>query len=108
MAKYELKTKKNNASVREFLNAVDGETKRKDSLKIVSMMRNASGFRPKMWGGSIIGFGEKHYVYESGTEGDWPVIAFSPRKQNLTLYILCGREWETELLAKLGKHKTGK
>ncbi|MCI0471993.1 MAG: DUF1801 domain-containing protein [Ignavibacteria bacterium] len=108
MAKYELKTKKNDASVEDFLNAVTDEKKRNDSFKILAMMKKASKAKPKMWGGSIIGFGEKHYVYPSGQEGDWPVIAFSPRKQNLTLYILCGRDWEKGLLAKLGKHKTGK
>lgn len=104
----ELKTKKNNASVREFLDSIEDETKRKDCQEIAKMMRKAMGKNGKMWGDSIVGFGEYHYKYESGREGDWMRIGFSPRKQAITLYIMDGFGKYDELMAKLGKHKTGK
>jgi hypothetical protein len=108
MSKYELKTKKTESSVEEFLNNIVDDQKRNDSFVILDMMKKASKSEPKMWGSSIIGFGDYHYKSSSGQEGDWFKIGFSPRKQNLTLYILCGISAEKSLLEKLGKHKTGK
>ena len=104
----ELKTKVNNASVDKFLRGVTDETKREDSYKILEMMKKATKAEPKMWGTSIIGFGEYHYKYESGREGDSPLTGFSPRKQNLTLYISGGFDEHEELLNKLGKYSLGK
>ena len=104
----DVKTKKNEASVEGFLNTIKDEETRNDCFEIVQMMKKASKEEPKMWGSSIIGFGEYHYKYESGREGDTMKIGFSPRKQNITLYILLGADLETPLLKKLGKHTTGK
>jgi hypothetical protein len=104
----ELKTKVNDASVDKFLRGVTDETKREDSYKIVAMMKKATQAEPKMWGTSIIGFGDYHYKYESGREGDYFLTGFSPRKQNLTLYILGGFDEHEELLNKLGKYSLGK
>jgi len=103
----ELKTKLNDASVTDFLNGIKDEGKRADSFEILKMMRQVTKLEPKMWGSSIVGFGNYHYKYKSGREGDWFVIGFSPRKQNLTLYGM-GDWMQTELLKKLGKCKTGK
>ncbi len=105
---YELKTKLNDSSVVEFLNSVQDTKKREDSLKIVDLMREESGEEPQMWGSSIVGFGSYHYKGVSGHEGDSPLVAFSPRKQSLTLYILPGFERYTDLMTQLGKHSTGK
>lgn len=104
----ELKTKVNDASVLEFLGNVPDEKKRQDSLAVLEMMREVTGEEAKMWGTSIVGFGSYHYKYESGREGDMPLVGFSPRKQNLTLYIMPGFDRYEELMAKLGKHTTGK
>lgn len=104
----ELKTQRNDANVEAFLQQVPDEKKRQDSFTILEMMRKVTGAEPRMWGDSIIGFGDYHYVYASGREGDWFCIGFSPRKQNLTLYLTYGFEDGSELLQKLGKHKTGK
>lgn len=104
----ELKTKQNKASVAAFLNAIDDKQKRADAKKIASMMRAATGSRAKMWGTAIVGFGSYHYKYASGREGDWMLVGFSPRKQNLTLYIMPGFSKFDALMAKLGKHSTGK
>ena len=104
----ELKTKLNDASVEDFLNKVEDEQKRKDSFEIIEMMKQVTKEEPKMWGPAIIGFGSYHYKYESGREGDMPIIAFSPRKQNLTLYVGLGDNSENPLLEKLGKFTTGK
>ena len=103
----ELKTKVNDASVAEFLDRVADEVKRKDSQAILEMMRQATKAEPKMWGDSIIGFGSYHYLGKS-SEGDSPLIAFSPRKQALTLYVLGGGREHAELLGQLGKHSRGK
>ena len=108
MAKAELKTKKNEASVEDFLNEIADESVREDAKKISEMMQKATGKQPKMWGANIVGFGEYQYKYASGREGDWMRIGFSPRKQNLTLYIMDGFEKYDELMANLGKYKTGK
>jgi len=104
----ELKTKQTDQSVQKFLNDIPDPVKRKDSKTVAAMMSEISGYKPKMWGPSIVGFGSYHYKYASGQEGDWPLICFSPRKQNLTLYVLSGSDDENELLRKLGKHTTGK
>lgn len=104
----ENKTVKTAASVTAFLNKLTDEQKRKDSYKILEMMREISGEEPKMWGTSIIGFGEYHYKYKLGRKGDFLRIGFSPRKQNLTLYIMPGFDKFQELLSKLGKYTTGK
>ena len=104
----ELKTKENNASVEEFINSVEHKQKRKDSFIILEMMKTITGETPKMWGTSIIGFGSYHYVYPTGREGDWMRIAFSPRKQNIVLYLMTGADKETEILSRVGKYKTGK
>ncbi|HEX2995979.1 MAG TPA: DUF1801 domain-containing protein [Anaerolineales bacterium] len=104
----ELKTKVNEASVTDFLNSVEDEQKRQDSFEILKMMEQATKERPKMWGTSIIGFGTHHYKYESGREGDFLITGFSPRKQNITLYIADSLERYQGLLQKLGKHSTGK
>ena len=104
----ELKTQKNDRSVSTFLEAIPDEQKRQDSLKIVELMKLASGAEPSMWGDSIIGFGAIHLKYASGRELDWFPVGFSPRKQNLTLYIIPGFETYDALLAKLGKYKMGK
>ena len=104
----ELKTKQNKASVAAFLNAIDDKQKRADAKKVAAMMREATGSRARMWGTSIVGFGSYHYTYASGREGDWMLVGFSPRKQNLTLYIMPGFSTFDSLLAKLGKYKTGK
>jgi hypothetical protein len=104
----ELKTKKTTASVKDFLNSVPDERKRKDSFAILKLMQEVTGTKAAMWGPSIVGFGKYHYKYASGHEGDAPLAGFSPRKQNLTLYIMAGFDGRAELLGKLGKHKTGK
>ena len=102
----ELKTKVNNASVEKFLNTVADEQARKDCYEILKIMKQVTKEEPKMWGASIVGFGSYHYKGASGREGDWMLTGFSPRKQNLTLYLMHGFEVHKELLKKLGKHKT--
>lgn len=104
----ELKTKQNEQSVTDFLQLVPDERKRNDSFAILEIMKEVTGQEPKMWGDTIVGFGTYHYKYASGREGDWFVTGFSPRKQNLTLYIMSGFDEYDELLGKLGKYKTGK
>lgn len=101
------KTVETTASVNDFLATVD-EARRQDCFTIVKLMEQLSGFKAKMWGPAIIGFGTCHYKYESGREGDMPIIGFSPRKNDLTLYLSSHFDNRTELLARLGKHKTGK
>lgn len=104
----ELKTKASDASVEEFLQSVPDERKQQDSRVLLAMMQTATGAPPQMWGSSIVGFGSYHYTYASGREGDWFVAGFSPRKQNLTLYLMGGLDQHADLLGKLGKHKLGK
>ncbi|MBN8820414.1 MULTISPECIES: DUF1801 domain-containing protein [unclassified Spirosoma] len=101
------KTTETNQSVTDFINAVADETKRIDSFRIVELMQIQTGFEPKMWGASIVGFGSYHYKYDSGREGNAPLVGFSPRANALTLY-LGTFERKDELLQKLGKHKIGK
>ena len=103
----ENKTKPTKASVSAFIAAVENPTRRSDCKKVIAMMKRATGVAPKMWGPSIVGFGSYHYRYESGREGDSPIVAFSPRKQDLTLYVLGDFAEQDALLARLGKHKTG-
>jgi len=101
----QLKTQRTRASVKAFLDGVADEKKRKDAYAISALMQDVTGEKPAMWGSSIVGFGSYHYKYESGQEGDWPLVGFSPRKDNLTLYIVPGFKDYAELLGKLGKHK---
>ncbi|CAN5376923.1 hypothetical protein BH10ACI1_BH10ACI1_28820 [soil metagenome] len=108
MAKAEIKTTQNEASVENFLNEITDENVRTESKKIAEMMQKATKAEPKMWGASIVGFGTYRYKGASGREGDWMRIGFSPRKQNLTLYIMDGFEKYDKLMSKLGKYKTGK
>lgn len=104
----ELKTKKTKASVSAFLKKISDEQRRKDCQRVLEIMKEATGEEPRMWGSSIVGFGTHKYRYASGREGEWPIIGFSPRKTDLTLYIMRDFEGSESLLAKLGKHKTGK
>jgi len=104
----ELKTKPTKESVSRFLRAIPDETIRKDCQQLSKIMKEATGAQPRMWGPSIVGFGTYHYVYASGREGDWFLTGYSPRKQNLTLYIMSGFEGYEDLLGRLGKHKTSK
>jgi hypothetical protein len=103
-----LKTKQTDASVKAFLNRVPEERKRKDSFAVLRMMEEITGDKAAMWGSAIVGFGKYHYKYASGHQGDAPLVGFSPRKQNLTLYIMGGFDGYQELLGKLGKYKMGK
>ncbi|MHC0441496.1 DUF1801 domain-containing protein [Flavobacterium sp. 3-210] len=102
------KTNETESSVIDFINNSDDETKIKDAFELVNIMQKVSGFEPKMWGPSIIGFGSYHYKYASGHEGDAPLAAFSPRKAAISLYFYLPAEDREELLAKLGKHKAAK
>lgn len=106
----ELKTKQNNADVSEFINSfADTEQKRKDSFKLLKLMQDFTGFEPRMWGPSIIGFGSYHYKSErSNQEGDWPLVGFSPRKAAISLYVYTGTKEHEYLLEGLGKYKIGK
>jgi hypothetical protein len=104
----ESKTKRTNASVTAFLDQVSDESRRKDCQTLVRMMKKATKAEPKMWGPSIVGFGDYHYKYASGRENDWFLVGFSPRKRDLTLYIMAGFDKYDALMSKLGKYKTGK
>ncbi len=104
----ELKTKVNNTSVKKFLDTVKDERKRKDCRELSALMRSVTGRNPKMWGTAIIGFGSYHYTYKSGQEGDWMMTGFSPRKQNISIYIMPGFSRYGAIMKKLGKYKTGK
>lgn len=103
----EPKTKVTNQNPKDFLNTIESEQKRLDSLALLKMFEKVTGEKAVMWGTSIVGFGKYHYKSErSAQEGDWFLVGFSPRKQNLTLYIMHGNDKNQELLAKLGKHKS--
>ncbi len=104
----EPKTKKNRKSVEKFLDGVESEQRREDCFTVLELMQKVTGCKPAMWGDSLVGFGSYHYKYASGREGEWFVTGFSPRKQDLTLYIMSGFSKQGELLEKLGKFKTGK
>ena len=106
----DLKTKKNNANVEEFINSfADTEQKRKDSFELLKLMQDFTGHKPEMWGPSIIGFGSYHYKSErSRQEGNWPLVGFSPRKAAISLYVYTGSKDHEHLLKDLGKFKMGK
>ncbi len=104
----ELKTKKTDESVEAFVHSVENEKRRMDAFQVLDLMKEVTGEDPKMWGSSIVGFGDYHYKYKSGREGDWFLTGFSPRKQNLTLYIMSGFTEYDELMTNLGKFTTGK
>lgn len=104
----EQKTKPTDQSVEIFLSNIDDEQVRDDCKTLVKLMKKVTGSAPKLWGSSIIGFGKYHYKYESGHEGDSCLTGFSPRKQNISLYVMPGAFEHTDLLKKLGKHKAGK
>lgn len=102
------KTKPTKVSVTAFIKSIEDEQMRRDARKVAAMMREATGSRARMWGANIVGFGEYHYKYESGREGDFMIAGFSPRKQALTLYVIPGFKHFESLMSKLGKYKTGK
>ena len=104
----ELKTRPGDASVESFVASIADESRRQDSRALLELMSEVTGESPRMWGENIVGFGSYHYRYESGREGDWFLAGFSPRKQNLTVYLMSGFDGYGQLLARLGKHKTGK
>jgi hypothetical protein len=104
----ELKTKPSKVSVQQFLAGIQDKQRRADCRTLVTLMREATGRPPTMWGTSIVGFGNYHYKYASGREGDWFLTGFSPRKQDLTLYIMGGFQSHRELMDRLGKYRTGK
>jgi len=104
----ELKTKPTEESVKDFINKIADEERRADCFQIAKIMEEVTGKKPKMWGPSIVGFGSFHYKYASGRQGDWPVTGFSPRKKDLTLYLMMGFEKHGELMKQLGKHSTSK
>lgn len=103
----ENKTQKTGASVKDFINSVEIKRRREDGFTLLELMKEVTGEDPEMWGPSIIGFGDYHYRYESGREGDFFLTGFSPRKQSLSLYIMAGFEEYDSLLASLGKHRKG-
>ncbi|MED3550809.1 DUF1801 domain-containing protein [Cytobacillus praedii] len=105
---YELKTKETDNSVIEFIEAVENPKKREDAYKLLDIFKETTGFEAKMWGPSIIGFGSYHYKYESGHEGDAPLVGFSPRKAKISLYFAPGEKKREQLLKNFGKHTTGK
>jgi len=102
------KTTETKASVKDFLDGVDDESKRDDSYRIIKIMKELSGFEPTMWGPSIIGFGSYHYKYSSGHEGEAPIIGFSPRKPQIVLYLSPDFENKENLLKEFGKYKSSK
>jgi hypothetical protein len=104
----EIKTKKNDASVSTFLDAVADEQRRKDAKALEKLLRATTGMKPWMWGTSIVGYGEKPYRTKDGKTNNWPLVAFAPRKQDLTVYIMNGFDSYGAKLKKLGKHKIGK
>lgn len=105
---YELKTKENDASVIEFIENLENQKKREDAYKLLDFFTETTGYQAKMWGPSIIGFGAYHYKYDSGHEGDAPLVGFSPRKAKISLYFATGDAKREELLKNFGKHTSGK
>ena len=105
---YELKTKENDRSVIEFIESVESQKKREDAYKLLDIFTETSGYQAKMWGPSIIGFGSYHYKYDSGHEGDAPLVGFSPRKAKISLYFATGDTNREALLSRFGKHTSGK
>lgn len=106
MAKYEPKTRVTDASVEDFLNSVENPGRRADAFRVLEMFNRLTGETPKMWGPAIVGYGSHPITYADGRKLDWMMTGFSPRKQNMTLYVVCGSPKQPELLAKLGKHTT--
>ena len=106
MAKAELKTKETDSSVDDFIASVENPERRADAEKVLAMYKRVTGEEPKMWGPAIVGFGHQVLKYESGREFEWMLAAFSPRKQNMTLYVICDSPKQPALLEKLGKHTT--
>ena len=104
----ETKTKPSKVKVRDFLDAVEHPTRKKDGFELLKIMKDITKKTPRMWGPSIVGFGTYHYKYESGREGNIPIVGFSPRKASLSVYIMPGFEQYEDILARLGKHKIGK
>lgn len=104
----ELKTTRTGASVEDFLAGVSEEQRRTDAQALCALMTEVTGMAPAMWGTSIVGFGSYEYQYGSGRRGQWPAVGFSPRKQNLTIYVSAGFDRYDALLGRLGKHSTGK
>lgn len=104
----EKKTVQTDDNVLDFIQSVENKRRREDAETLVEVMSELTGYPPKMWGTSIIGFGSYHYTYDSGREGDNALVAFSPRKANMVLYIMSGFEEYDTLMEKLGKHKTGR
>ncbi|MCY2687049.1 DUF1801 domain-containing protein [Salinimicrobium sp. TH3] len=102
----DLKTKQNEASVTDFLDQIENEQRQSDCREILKMFLEVTGEPAKMWGENMVGFGKYHYKYKSGHEGDWFLTGFSPRKQNLTIYIMTGFQEYNDILEKLGKYKT--
>ncbi|WP_100405556.1 DUF1801 domain-containing protein [Bacillus solitudinis] len=105
---YELKTIENDKSVIAFIETVENPKKREDAYKLLDIFTETTGYQAKMWGPSIIGFGSYHYKYDSGHEGDAPLVGFSPRKAKISLYFATGDTYREELLKDFGKHTTGK
>jgi hypothetical protein len=105
---YELKTKENDSSVIEFIENVDSPKKREDAYRLLDIFTETTGYPAKMWGPSIIGFGSYHYKYDSGHEGDAPLVGFSPRKAKISLYFATGDTEREALLKEFGKHTSGK
>ena len=101
----DIQTVETDASVDAFIDGVEHPRRREDARVLVALMERATGTPPKMWGPAIIGFGKCHYRYESGREGDMPRVGFSPRKQNLALYLATKADWFDEACGRLGKHK---
>jgi len=104
----ELKTKRTEASVDDFIAGIADAQRREDCRALLAMMKRVTKAPPKMWGASMVGFGSYHYRYASGRAGDWFLAGFSPRRQDLTVYVMAGFEDYPELMARLGKYKTGK
>lgn len=102
------KTKQTEQSVTDFIDSVADEAKRDDCVEIIKFITDLTGLQPNMWGPGIVGFGSYHYTYESGREGDAPLVGFSPRASALTIYLAVYDDWKEDLLQKLGKHKMGK
>ncbi|PBJ14280.1 DUF1801 domain-containing protein [Flavobacterium sp. ACN6] len=102
------KTTETQQNVTDFITTVEDSAKRNDAFELVKIMQETTGFEPKMWGPSIVGFGSYHYKYDSGHEGDAPLAAFSPRKAATTVYFYLPEENRDELLSQLGKHKSSK
>ena len=107
MATAQLKTRMTNRSPESFLAKVKPDAKREDCLRLFALLKKVTGETPRMWGSSIVGFGTFHYKGKSGREGEWFLTGLSPRKQNITVYVIAGFKHFPELMAKLGKHSTG-